>query len=171
MAKNLETYEITQRMREDLLECYRKVAPNCLYQHTAWERTVTHPAKSFYITPKQCYQRINLYIKGRTEAITSLKGLNRQRFEDLLEVIEKLHAMEEYKDLSLRKLCNIAVEQPAPRFYITSGVMGSFFYSFVRKRGYDEYGRNLRYMKKRESEEYRKNAIAIANKHKHKYVR
>ena len=131
MAKNIETYSIKLDMIDDIMRCYREVAPECLYQETAWQRTVCHPAKEFYITAHQAYQRINLYLGGRTEAIDSLKPLAAQRFRDLIKVVMRLAQMPEYQGKTLRALCKIAVKQPAPRFYIGTSAMKALFKNVV----------------------------------------
>lgn len=154
MSKNLETYSIGIDMREDLLNCYREVAPDCIYQATAWKRTIMHPAKSFYITGKQAYQRINMYLKGKTEAFDNIRPLRRQLFYDLLKVVQEMVNDERYKDMSLRQICFTAVNKPAPRFYISSAQMGRIFSWMVRHKCYDRYGRNIQFM-----ERYRRKSI------------
>lgn len=151
MARDIETYTLRTELINDLIEVYSEVAPNCLSAPIAYKMTVEHPAKRFYVTPKQVYQRINLYIKGRTEEIDSLRPVRRQMYKDLISTILHLQKFSSYRNCSLRKLCKIAVMQPAPRFYISPKFFNSMLSLYARGL-MDEHGRDIRYVEKMEKQ-------------------
>lgn len=140
MSRNLDTYTIRKDMIADLIACYREVAPNCITQAIALEQTVQHKAKRFYITPKQVSQRISKYINGCPETIEQLKPLQAQMFYDLMHIVIRLQKDGRYKKRSLYGLCKLAVQQPAPRFYIGARQFRTILTEYLKGR-IDEYGR------------------------------
>ena len=171
MAKNIETYSTRVDMLNDLMSCYREVAPDCISQSKAWERTLAHPAKRFYITPKQAYQRINKYIKGCTEAIDSLKPLQAKQFHDIIKVIEELMQSPEYANMSLWKICRVAVLRPAPQFYITPRWFSEIFSDLVKYKFFDEEGRNLKYVARWQDPKCRERQRLSSLKYRNVYIR
>lgn len=158
-------------MLNDLMACYREVAPDCITQDAAWKRTVAHPAKRFYISATQAYQRINMYIKGRTEAIEYLKPSQAKMYYDLIDVIKRLKQSPEYEKKSLRQLCMVAVTQPAPRFYISAEWFRKIFCDLVKFKVFDEEGRNTRYRLKAQTPEHRARVRNALIKYRHKYIK
>ena len=154
MSRNLETYTVRAEMINDLINCYREIAPECITQNVALERTVIHKAKRFYITPKQVCQRISKYINGCTETIEQLKPLQQQLFYDIMHVIVRLQKDGRYKKRSLFGLCKVAVRQPAPRFYISARQFRAILSEYL-KGGIDEYGRFTKSVKLWEDPKHR----------------
>ncbi len=146
MAKNLETYTLRVEMIMDLMDVYDKVAPRCLTREFAYKETVKQKAKRFYVTPKQVYQRINMYIKGKPEAIESLKPLTRQMYRDIIGVILTMQKHPNYRNCSLLKLCSEAVLRPAPRFYITPRWFREILANYIKGQ-LDEHGRDIKKIK------------------------
>lgn len=168
MGRDLETYTLRAELVQDLINVYSEVAPNCLTAQLAYQMTVMHPARRFYITPKQAYQRINMYIKGKTEAIDSLKPLQRQLYKDLISTILSMQKHANYRNCSLMRLCRMAVLQKAPRFYITPKWFNSILFMYTNGI-MDEYGRDKRMVVRSQDENYKqKRAEYFKKKH---YIR
>lgn len=142
MSRNIDTYTLRVEMISDLLDVYNEVAPDSLTPAIAYERVVKHPAKRFYITPKQVYQRVNNYIKGKTEVITSLKPIQQQQFYDLIKVMIRLQRQGCNRDKGLMHLCRLAVMEPAPRFYIKPTTFSTILSQYIQGQ-LDEYGRSV----------------------------
>lgn len=139
MSKNLESYWLKAQMREDLMNCYREVAPNCLTQQGAWRKTVMHPAKRYYISARQAHQQISLYLQGRTEIIDNMKPLHRQMWHCLIDEVMKIAQEPEHQGKPLTQLAKIAVGRPAPRFFIQPESMKLLFIHVKYKR-FDKNG-------------------------------
>lgn len=138
MSKNLESYSLQTQMREDLMRCYREIAPNCITQAGAWRKTVLHPAPRYYVSARQAYQQINLYLQGRTEEIDKMKPLHRERWMCLIQEVLKIAQEPEHQGKPLTELTKIAVERPAPQFFIQPERMKSLF----RNTKYNRYDKN-----------------------------
>ena len=143
MARHEETYQLLIDMREDIIDCYREVAPDCLLQKTAWKKIQLHPAKRFYVTPKQVYQKINYWMNGRPEEIDNMKRpLRRKMYYDLIKVVLEISQKPENVGKSLYKLCEIAVRQPAPQFYLSKTQILIIFSKYINGV-FSEDGRDL----------------------------
>lgn len=140
MSKNIESFSLQMEMREDLMACYREVAPNCITQNGAWRRTINHPAKRFYVTAKQAAQRASKYLRGDTSELDSMKPLRRKMWLELIKIVEEVSQEPEHQGKSLRKICEVAIRRPAPRFYIGIDLMKKIFTRCKYNR-YDKDGR------------------------------
>lgn len=142
MSKNIETYALNEAMREDLMACYREVAPTCLSQQGAWRKTIMHPAKRFYVSAKHVSVLLRKYFNGRTEVIDIMKPTRKLMYTTLAKRVLELAQMPQHQGKALIRLCDIAVNEPAPRFYIEEAYMSVIFYR-VRHKLYDENGRHI----------------------------
>lgn len=168
MGRDLDTYTLRAELIKNLIDVYSEVAPNCLTARLAYEMTVMHPARRFYITPKQAYQRINMYIKGKTEAIDSLKPLQRQLYKDLIATILSMQKHANYRNCGLMHLCRMAVLQKAPRFYITPKWFNAILYMYTHDL-LDEHGRDVRMIERAHKEGY--NSWILNYNKKKKYIK
>lgn len=148
MSKNIESYALIQAMREDLMECYREVAPNCLNQEGAWRRTIKHPAKRYYVTPKQALQRASKYLRGDHSEINAMKRQRRRMWVSLMGVIKEVADMPENVGKPLLHICRIAVERPAPEFFLTKYSIKNTFIA-VKYNRYDSDGRTIKDFERR----------------------
>lgn len=143
MARRPDNYDLLMDMREDIIQCYREIAPDCLWQQSAWRRIAKHPAKRFYVTPKQAYQKINYWLNGRPEEIDGMKRkLQRQMYYDLIKVALEVAQEPQNVGLSLKKIVSIAVKRPAPRFYLSETYIKDIFRKMT-KGEYTEEGHDL----------------------------
>lgn len=103
----------------DLRNAYNSVveAAGCnvrfMTKKTIIEKALLLPAKSFYCTYEEGARRIHR-IEKYGESGT--KGLNKLKYEALYEVYLQLSG----SDLPVSEIIRIAVDSPAPRFYITN---------------------------------------------------
>lgn len=139
MSKNIESYTLKAQMREDLMQCYREVAPNCITQYGAWRRTVKHPAKRFYVEEKWTVTRLRAYFMGEKDAVLKMKPNKRRLYLTLIGMIEEMSQKPEYQGMSLKKLVGIAIRQPAPEFFVDPYYMKLLFIREKHKR-YDDNG-------------------------------
>ena len=108
-------FELTCKMREDLMEAYREVYTKCRTQREAYEKTVTHPAPRFYVTPNQAYDMLRQMVMGDTSKIEKLSP--------------KI----------LWFICQFLVSQPASEFYISADTFKDIFPSLKK------YGKNYHF--------------------------
>lgn len=140
MSKNLETYSLIQEMREDMMACYREVAPNCLTQNGAWRRTLSHPAKRTYITPKQVLQVLKPYFRGEKQHVLAMHPARRRMYLHLASLVEKFANQPENMNKSFSELCRMAVLCPAPEFFREETTIRHIF-ADIKYKNYDDYGR------------------------------
>ena len=116
--KHEETYAISEAMRDDLIAAYRDVYENCVTQVSAWRMTVRHPAKGWYVTGKQVAQILSPLLQ--TGQQPQMPNKNKERkYTALLALVKELMNRRENVGKSLVQLCELAVKQPAPEFFIS----------------------------------------------------
>ena len=118
--------DITEQRLIDLMKAYRRAAPTCTTQKQAWIRTAESPAPRYYITHFQAYQRMLQYFKGdRMENYTN--PYRKALFDALYETCIELSQKPEYLGMSLYKLTQFAITQPAPSFFVSPESMPVLF--------------------------------------------
>ena len=132
MAKR--SFELTCKMREDLMNAYREVYIKCHSQREAYTKTVQHPAPRFYITPKRAYNALVLMVKGDFSEIDALPSYKRKMYMELFEKLQQLSQRKEFIGKSLRFICPFLVIQPASEFYISANTFKDIFPS-MKKHG------------------------------------
>ena len=63
-----------------------------------------------------------------------MDALRRQMYRDLLDTVLRLKQVERYWDSSLYELVRHAIQEPAPRFYIGTDMMGKIWREKTMKR-------------------------------------
>jgi hypothetical protein len=116
MKKDTQLYE--QKVSE-MLAVYRKVAPDCFSQKQALERVVRHPASRFYIQAHTAYNKLRHVFNGYSTELMADKECDKRMYEEIYKRVLELANNPENYGMSLNKLCEIVVEQPAPEFYMS----------------------------------------------------
>ena len=136
-------FELTCKMREDLMKAYREVCAKCHSQHEAYVKTVRHPAARFYITPKQAYNILRMMVRGGFSVIENMPPTNKRMYMDLFGILQKQSQKKEFIGKSLWFCCQFLVTQPAPEFYMSEYSFRDTF-SHVRRFGRDYHDREIR---------------------------
>lgn len=142
--KNLETYTLKEEMREDLMQCYREVAPTCYSQVGAWKKTVSHPAKRYYITTRAALVHVKNIIRGDLQRVNAMKPTHRRMYLTIADEVMRLANTPQHHGKSLKQLTEIVLSSPAPEFFITFDYMRTIF-SRMRLKRYDENGQFISY--------------------------
>lgn len=80
-------------------------------------QTVSSRAQRFWVSPERAFNVISRRVRTGDIAIA---GRNKRKmFEDIFTIVSELSKQDSYKNESLYTLVSIAVEQPAPCFYMT----------------------------------------------------
>lgn len=127
-------FELTCKMREDLMNAYREVYTKCHSQKEAYIKTVTHSAPRFYITPKRAYNALIQMVKGDFSELNSLEPMRRNMYLELFEKLQQMTQKQEFIGKSLRFICPFLVTQPASKFYISEETFKDIFPS-IKKHG------------------------------------
>lgn len=120
-------YDISIQQRADLLAAYRKIAPYCLTQQQAWQRTVSSPAPRYYVSRKQAFQKVVKMVKGDFSEVDAMKPLRRQMYYSLYEQTLKAINKREFANMPLFYIMQFVVCQPAPSFFLTPYSMMKVF--------------------------------------------
>lgn len=143
--KHIETYILKAEMREDLMDCYREVAPHCFTQHGAWKKTVLHPAKRVYITTQRATVVVSDILAHRVD-IKSFKPANRRKYEYILSEVMRLSQTPEYQGKPLTRIVDAVVTAPAPEFFLEQDYVRVIF-GRIKHGRYDADGRFISYPK------------------------
>lgn len=141
-----KNFSLTQKQREDLAAAYRKIYSKCRSQTEAWEKTVVQPAPRFYVTPKQCYEKMRLMVRGDFSEVDKMEPLRKQMYYDMFDILLEMTQQKEYLGHSLWFICQFLVNKPAPQFYLRPRTISQVF--MLAKKYGAEY---------RHAEIYRKN--------------
>lgn len=133
--------DITYRLRQDLMDTYRKVYPHCFTQREAWEKVARHPAPRFYISPKQAHDILRLMVRGDNSVVNKMTPRRQRMYHDLFEKLQELQQRKQFIGKSLWYICQFLVVEPAPEFYMSPVSVNMIFIN------YKKYGKNYEYSK------------------------
>jgi len=142
-------FELTCKMREDLMDAYREVYTKCHSQREAYIKTVTHAAPRFYITPKRAYNALTLMVKGDSSEIEKLEESKQRMYLELFEKMQQMSQRQEFIGKSLRFICQFLVAQPASEFFISADTFKDIFTS-MKKHGKEYRFKDTRASRKAE---------------------
>lgn len=106
---------------KELIRAYRDILSNAKYPfvlQSVLEEAVNMPCSRFWVSGEQLSKVIGRIFKG-----DNLEGMHqnkREMFFYLSEIVKEMRKRKEFKDAPMYHLCEIAVEQPAPKFYLTA---------------------------------------------------
>ena len=133
-------YDITRQFQNDLIKAYNRVAPTCLMQSQAWEKTVKQPAPRYYITAKQALQVLSPMMQGDFTHVDMMIPNKRRMYYSLYEKTIELSEKRAFVGKSLTYIVQFAVASPAPEFFITSSSF-RVIRSALKNNRYDDEGR------------------------------
>lgn len=142
-------YDITQQYRDDLMEAYREVAASCWSQEEAWRKTAKHPARRYYVTAGEAYDRMRRMVVGDMSKVDAMTDCRRRMYYSMFEKLQEMIQRKEVIGQSLWAICQTLVLQPAPEFFISPRTV-RYIYS-----NYKRYGKDFRH-----SEVYGKKELA-----------
>ncbi len=125
-------FELTCRMREDLLDAYRNVYSRCRSQTEAYQKTVKHPAPRFYITPKRAYNMLRPMVMGDFSGLEDIPPQKKKMYLELFDKLQQMTQKKEYIGKSLWFVCQFLVVQPASEFYLSVDTFKDIFPSMKR---------------------------------------
>lgn len=102
----------------DLVRAYKECAASAsrIVTKDVCRHMAEMPSKRFWVSPIRASVVVSLLLRGNDP----LKGMHPLRGEMYREIYRRVTALRnEHPTAQLRKLCAIAVRQPAPKFYLT----------------------------------------------------
>lgn len=120
---------LRELMKNDLMRVYRTLNEESVYsnQVECYRAVVMHEAPRFYVDIRWAHQRIAPMLRGDRSRLEKMKGLMRSQYEDLFDVVLRLSQEEKFCGTSLYYILRHAVQEPAPRFYISPHRMGQIW--------------------------------------------
>lgn len=140
-------FELTCKMREDLMDAYREVYTKCHSQREAYIKTVKHSAPRFYVSPKQAYDILRPMITGDNSRLQTLPPLKQKMYLELFDILKQMFQRQEFMGKSLWFICQFLVAQPASEFYISVNTFKDIFPS-LKKYGKNYHFRDTRSQRK-----------------------
>lgn len=118
MGKNI--FEYRQARDKNLMETYLhnlRLAKYPISLIDVLTNTVNSTSTRFWVSPERACRIISQKLKTGELKIS---GKNKRKMmEDLFDLVMEMRGDQQYKHASISLLVSIAVEQPAPRFYLT----------------------------------------------------
>lgn len=111
--------EFSEERLENLMRVYDDYITSCEYikMPEVYKHIANAPADRFYVSDVRASVVVSDMLQGKP--LPSMRPLKREMFEEISRRVVKLR--EQHPTWTLRKLCTVVVEQPAPKFYITPG--------------------------------------------------
>lgn len=124
--------QMKEQMYRDLMERYRYVVDHfdCEGQTEAYEKTVQSPAKRYYVSARWAAQMLAPMFNGNFDSLNELKPLKREMYQSLFKTVVRLSSKLEFQGKSLYHICQFAVKEPAPRFYVDHCMMSYVFNNY-----------------------------------------
>lgn len=106
------------RMR-DLMRAYDEYISSCEYirMPDVYAAIVNMPARRFWVSDTRATKVIYSMLKG--DRLRGMRPLKKEMYIDILKRVKKIRS--KHPGMSLKKCCEIVVESPAPKFYLTPG--------------------------------------------------
>lgn len=113
---NMEYAE--ERLR-DLMRVYDNYIASCTYirMPEVYASIVNAPAARFYVSDIRATVVVSALLKDKP--LKRMHPLKREMYEEIARRVVALR--EDHPEWTLRRLCALVVEQPAPKFYLTPG--------------------------------------------------
>lgn len=103
---------------QEIMKRYAQIvgSERCKTQTEALTRVVQSPCKRFWVTP-ECAAKVlaKLHKGGDVSKMTPCK---QRMYTELYRRFLEKQKLEEYKNMSLSRICEILVEEEAPEFYL-----------------------------------------------------
>ena len=111
--------EFSEERLENLMRVYDDYIVRCDYirMPEVYAYIANAPADRFYVSDARAAVVVSDMMQGKP--LTSMRPLKREMFEEIGRRVMEL--MKLHPSWTMRKLCTLVVEQPAPKFYITPG--------------------------------------------------
>lgn len=125
-----------QTMKDDLMRVYREVVStcDCKTQKDAYRMTVEHRAPRFYVDARWAHQRISPMMRGDRSELEKMSPLARAQYEALFDIVLRMSQEEKFWGRRLYYIVQQAVQQPAPRFYISAKRMEQIWFECRRHK-------------------------------------
>lgn len=122
-----------QRNRE-LLSAYRKIIDKCnpVDINSVAQQLADTPCSRFWVSEERALAVVSAIMRGRNFILDSMRPLKREMF---LEIHARVLSLQkEQPDAPLRDLVFLAVNSPAPKFYMMPSFAIDIIYD-IKKRG------------------------------------
>lgn len=143
MKRKGSYFEYEQDRNEELMKAYHKAIASCkiIRLENIWQDIADMPASRFWVSEERAAIVVSRMLKGDT-----LKYMRTCKREMFFEIYEKVLKLQQQKpDLSIYKLCFIAVNQPAKKFYMTPLSIRETIYK-IKRDFYKERKRKLKFV-------------------------
>lgn len=106
--------------QEDLMRAYRAYIASCKFVRMPdlYTTVANMPSKRFWVSDTRACNVVSAIIRD-CDSLSNMLPLRREMYMEIYRRVAELR--NKHPELSLITLCSMAVEQPAPKFYMTPG--------------------------------------------------
>lgn len=119
MKHNGSVFEYAQERNEDIMRAYIEQIDTCdkINLPQIFSRVVEMPSKRFWVSGERAAIVISNIMKG--DDLSHMRSTKREMFFEIYKRVLELQSL--YPKKSLLQLTCMAVQQEAPKFYLTAG--------------------------------------------------
>lgn len=90
-----------------------------IYMPEVYSTIVNMPSRRFWVSDNRATFVVSKMLHGEEDITKSMWPTKKEMYEEICRRVKAM--MQEFPEHSIYELCSIAIEQPAPKFYITPG--------------------------------------------------
>lgn len=127
--------DFTKERNDDLMRVFRQkiIEADFIIMPEIFQLVADSPASRFWVSEQRAAIVVSRMLSGKP--LSRMRENKREMFEEIFRRF--LILREEHPEKSLFELTSIVVNQPAPKFYLTSRTVGEFIYR-IKNGWYDK---------------------------------
>lgn len=127
-------FEHEEARNKDLMRAYHKLLHEAASIRLAdiFRKVVDMPSSRFWVSEERAAIVIASMLKG--DKLKNMRPTNKEKYEEIFKRV--LALKEDFPSLSVYELTFMAVQQPAPKFYLTPGSAKLIIYK-IKSRWYE----------------------------------
>lgn len=134
------TFEYAKERDNDIMRAYLQQVRDCdtIQLGNIFKRVVEMPSKRFWVSAERASIVVARMMRG--DDLSEMRPTRREMFREIYRRVMKLH--EENPSVSIFELTLRVVQEPAPKFYLTTGSAKVIIYR-AKKRWHKERRKEL----------------------------
>ncbi|WP_311561248.1 hypothetical protein [Prevotella bivia] len=142
MKRRGSLMEYSQERIESIMHIYDEYISSCEYIDTSYicKHIANMPAPRFWVSSIWASKMMYAMFKG--SQLKNMLPSKREMFQEIFRRVKTLRKL--HPNWTIKKCCEIVVEQPAPKFYLTAESIGVMICK-EKKRRFEERKKRLRH--------------------------
>lgn len=140
MKNKGSSFEYAKERDNDIMRAYLQLLRECdiIEPQNIFRKVVNMPSKRFWVSAERAAIVVSKMMKG--DKLLDMRPTKREMFEEIYRRVMKL---KEFSSASIYELAIEVVQEPAPKFYLTTGSAKVIIYK-AKKQWFRDQKRQMR---------------------------